>query len=609
MDFFHSGSRGVGGVLRALCVFAIGAVGAVAPGCAGASDDDEASGAGEEGQQSEDAQSSQGWPGGGNQTAPGQVGTPETRMTATLQKLASYGEKRAGTWQGRSAGDYIEDRFEKAGLKNVHCEEFSVNSYDIVSSSLTLTSAAQGGAATALPIAGHKVFAYSGEGSLQNVEVVDVGDGAPANYVTSVTGKVVLVKASQTFHRTNQLRIALEHGAVGMISASFSPANLIQVGSVSPAELGFGPAPTVSIGGTDGAAIRAEIAAGKTVRANLSIDATLSLRKARNLVGRYKRPGAGPNDPYILVGAHYDTWATGSTDNSSGVAAMLEIIETLNTQGRQHDIVFVAYDAEEIGLFGGYDYLRRHVVAGDDSIVAFLNLEMIGRAKPQFQGDLLPRYFVHTQGGPMARLADEADLDSVYPAVLGLENVAPLVGGLIPTDVQGLYWYGIDGTIAFGASPFYHTDADTPDTLDMPFLVSNTAALKSFVDRLDLEPPASFAPRDPTLYYPEVQTNNADPSTFRVVVTVRDVDGQPIANPWARVQLYVNDFVTPKKTGVPENRSAVQELVGDANGQVTFEIDRSLVQSGFGSRWVQVRVGSSLERFPRGEGLTKINLY
>ncbi|HEU4409748.1 MAG TPA: M28 family metallopeptidase [Polyangiaceae bacterium] len=528
------------------------------------------------------------------------------RMRQTLDKLASFGEKRAGTWQNQAAGNYISDRFKQAGLDDVHCEEFSMNFYDVVSSSLTLTAAAAGETPVALPIAGHKVFAYSGEGSFQDVEVVDVGEGRAADYVAPVAGKVVLVRASQTFHRRNQLRNALERGAVAMISTSFSPSNLIQVGTVSPPELGIGPAPTISIGGTDGANIRSQIAAGKTVRAKLTVDAKLEVREAHNIVGRIKRPGSQWSDPYLLVGAHYDTWSTGSTDNGTGVAAMLEIASTLDKSTLQNDVVFVAYNAEEVGLLGGYDYLRKHVVLGGEAIKAFMNLEMIGRAKTELGGATLSRFFVHTQGGPMARLADEADVETVYPVIAGLENVAPTSGGNIPTDAQGFYWYGIDGTIGFGASPFYHTTADTPDTIDMPFLVSNTNALKNFLGRIDDEPAASFAPRDPTLYYPEVTTDSSNPSFLRVSVTVRDVNGAPVANPWARVQLYVNDFVTPQLASVPENLSAVQELVGDANGKVTFDIAKSLVQMGWSSRWVQVRVGNASERFPRGEGLKKL---
>ncbi len=604
MNFFDSVGRGLV-VGRAFGVLALGAALAVAaPGCGGADEGppgDTGSGD-DEGQLREGAEGEAARPGGGS-TPPSTI---DTRLRKTLEDLAGFGEKRAGTTKGRQAGDYVRSRFGKAGLRDVRFETFTLNGFELASSSLALTKTVDG-QAQALPIAGHQVFAYSGAGSLADVEVADVGQGREENYVVPVTGKVVLVQAVQDFHRINQLRLALEHGAVGMISVSFSPSNLVQVGQVSLSELGLGAAPVFSIGGADGAAVRAAIAAGQPVRVSASVNASIAEREGRNVIGRLKRPYSRPGDPYILVGAHYDTWGTGSTDNSTGVASMLELAETLSRwPSRRYDVVFVAYDAEEIGLLGGYDYLRKHVIRGGDSIVAFLHLEMTGRAKPEFQGDLLARYLVHTQGGPLGRVAQEADMASIYPLVLGLENVAPTLGGNIPTDVQGMYWHGIDGTIVFGASPFYHTAADTPDTIDLPFLASNTLALKKYLDELDQEPSASFNPRDENLLYPEVHLDTSNPALTRVDVTVRDLNGQVVPTPWARLQLYVDDFITPQQAGVSEANSGVQERIGDQNGKVTFDVASSLLQAGDCSRWLQVRVGNESERFPRGESFNQL---
>lgn len=575
--------------LQALGVVALGALGAA--GCA------ESAGEGEgEGESVEPA------------NAAYYTSTPEDRMRTTVEFLAGLGPKRPGTPKGQQAGDYLKWRFETTGLSGVHYESFAFNSYDVASSAFTLTATSPDGSTQPLPIAGYEVFAYSGEGAVTNAEVVDMGEGRPENYASRVDGKIVLVKAVQAFHRISQLRIAREQGAVGMISVSFSPSNLVQIGAVATPELGFGPAPAVSVGGVDGEAIRNALAAGKTVRANLQVDATISVRQGRNVVGRLKRPNSSPSDPYILVGAHYDTWTAGAIDNCTSVAAMLEIARTLKNSpaARNYDVVFVGYDAEEVGVLGGYDYLRQHVVHNRETVMAFVHLEMLGRAKPELQGLTLPRYFVHSQNSPLARLAEEADVDSLFPFVFGLENVVSLTGGIIPTDVQGMYWYGVDGTIAFGASPFYHTAADTADTVDMPFVASNTERLLTFLNDLDQEPAATFSPKDPTLLYPEIHLDRSNPAITRVDVTVRDANGQPVPSPWARVQLYVNDFITPQKAGVPENNAGVQEVIGDQNGKVTFDIASSLVKSDYRSRWIQVRVGNASDRYPRGEGIVEI---
>ena len=60
------------------------------------------------------------------------------------------------------------------------------------------------------------------------------------------------------------------------------------------------------------------------------------------------------------MGGHYDTWYTGAVDNTTGVAATLEIAESLALRGpRRYGVVFVAYDGEELGLFGGYARISR----------------------------------------------------------------------------------------------------------------------------------------------------------------------------------------------------------------------------------------------------------
>ncbi len=75
-------------------------------------------------------------------------------------------------------------------------------------------------------------------------------------------------------------------------------------------------------------------------------------------------------DSVCILGAHYDSYckdsdifkiAPGANDNASGVAATLEIARVLKAKGfkNQKTIKFVAFAAEELGLFGSSDFAEK----------------------------------------------------------------------------------------------------------------------------------------------------------------------------------------------------------------------------------------------------------
>ncbi len=95
---------------------------------------------------------------------------------------------------------------------------------------------------------------------------------------------------------------------------------------------------------------------------------------------------ANPNTFY-LMGGHYDsiisdngafTNAPGANDNASGIAATLEVARILKEQGfiPQSSIEFIAFAAEEFGLYGSFDYAEKSKDAAKD-IKFMLNNDMI----------------------------------------------------------------------------------------------------------------------------------------------------------------------------------------------------------------------------------------
>jgi carboxypeptidase Q len=74
-------------------------------------------------------------------------------------------------------------------------------------------------------------------------------------------------------------------------------------------------------------------------------------------------PGTDLKDEIVMIGAHFDSWhsGTGTTDNGVGVAVMMEamrLIKSLGTQPRR-TIRLALWGGEEQGLLGSRSYVKR----------------------------------------------------------------------------------------------------------------------------------------------------------------------------------------------------------------------------------------------------------
>lgn len=94
-------------------------------------------------------------------------------------------------------------------------------------------------------------------------------------------------------------------------------------------------------------------------------------------------PGLYDTVTIYLAGGHYDSYATsnapGADDNASGAAAAIEYARILSQPGNRpnNTVKFVAFDAEEIGLYGS-EYLAARMNSQGAKIGCMLNFDMIG---------------------------------------------------------------------------------------------------------------------------------------------------------------------------------------------------------------------------------------
>ncbi|HEX8953266.1 MAG TPA: M28 family peptidase, partial [Polyangia bacterium] len=274
--------------------------------------------------------------------------TDPKAIAATLNELAALGNKRVGTEPGRQAGEYVLSRMQKAGLTSVHMESFQFPRHVVDSQSFAAT--VDGAAMTPA----FDILEGSGAGHA-DADIVYVGTAHPAEVAAvDLHGKIALCDRDRSYHRSAQYDNIASAGALAMLYNSAADGNLIQVGSVrtdgwSP----LGPIPVITIGNADGVVLENGYKAGKTVHAVIDVQAHAEPAAGNNVIGRIEgSDGSG----MIVLGAHYDTWFTGSCDNGGGIAALLALAERRVHEGKpRYTLVFVGYDGEEVALYGGYD--------------------------------------------------------------------------------------------------------------------------------------------------------------------------------------------------------------------------------------------------------------
>ena len=105
--------------------------------------------------------------------------------------------------------------------------------------------------------------------------------------------------------------------------------------------------------------------------------------KATNLIGYIE--GTTEKETYMVITAHYDHLGirnneifNGADDNASGIAGLLGIADYLQKNKPTCSVMFVAFDAEELGLKGATHFIENLPVP-KEKIALNINIDMISR--------------------------------------------------------------------------------------------------------------------------------------------------------------------------------------------------------------------------------------
>lgn len=183
------------------------------------------------------------------------------------------------------------------------------------------------------------------------------------------------------------------------------------------------------------------------------------------------------NKKYVIMG-HLDTVGrafAGADDNGSGVAAVIEMARILMNYETDASIEFVAVNAEEIGIVGSKDYVRRRVSEDKGQVIAALTMDVIGyNTQNVFSIETYPEHEQLAQ--------DMAALGRVYTSrqvlvslhAWGSDHV-PFLDNGIPAVLTAQDWSK--------HNPCYHKSCDTIDKVDFDYLRDLTSVSLAYLAR------------------------------------------------------------------------------------------------------------------------------
>lgn len=278
-------------------------------------------------------------------------------LDLVVELCDEYDSRWPGSGMDMASCEYMADKLHEYGLDNVHLEKFTIPGWIRGSSSLNVKEPKEKDIeCIALPM--------SSEGVVE-AELINLGAGPVEIYEEKkdeIEGKIVMVNSgnprgmSRYLHRSEKYQRSIMAGAAGWIFMNHYPAYGPPTGGVSPI------VPAIGVGYEDGMYLARMLERkGKvklrleTVCENLEVDTWNVIADLRGTVG---------SNEWLVYGAHYEGHdiAVGALDDATGAAVVMEIGRTLakERQHLKHNIRFMLFGAEEIGLFGSRAYCRAH---------------------------------------------------------------------------------------------------------------------------------------------------------------------------------------------------------------------------------------------------------
>lgn len=324
-----------------------------------------------------------------------------------LTTITGFGERVAGTDQEWAAQRYVYDQLSGMGMDKVVMETFPVQSWVHYGTTIQVVSP------VSEPIPGTTYgdcysvygreygkpysFGNTNGGKTLVAPIRDLGLGTAADFDAAgdLTGVIALVHRDddiQGWPNVPAIEAASHHAAAILLYGYFGTYPVpdgIKQDSMK------GPLPAFSISPNSARHLIDLLATGPvTLQVDGRVD-IISDRVARSVnVAAYLYGTTRPNE-YVVTSGHIDTWWSGASDDTSSIAAMLELARLFSaarasgTFVNERTLVFASVGAEETGgpdntwynwLVGSYEFVKAHpeILAG---LAVELNMDGVSFVK------------------------------------------------------------------------------------------------------------------------------------------------------------------------------------------------------------------------------------
>lgn len=370
--------------------------------------------------------------------------------------LHNMGIRFSGSRGEKEAADWIEARYREMGLKNVEQQEFSCLTYSYGKCEVAVQAHDRWQTLPSEPAA-HSPGTPGGSIEAELVVVEKI----PETVETArgiLAGKVGLIYVSELFQLDRLKRIMAAQPA-GLLAIDDRFPNEWNVGVGFPRYwIDFLSCPIINISYRDAW----ETVKQGSSRVRLELDSSVQPAVSQNVIGELT--GTDLSSEVIVVSAHHDSVLNnpGADDNSTGVAAVLELARFFGERPHRRTIRFISYGTEE-QLSEGARYYAEN--APDLNRIQFvLNVDSIGA----IMGQTLIFYAGSTEVEETIHSVNES---TGFPGHIQRE-LSPF-SDHFPLNVRGIpaVWY-YRKTFA-GARHYHHSVLETPEVLS-PSVLEDT---------------------------------------------------------------------------------------------------------------------------------------
>ena len=415
----------------------------------------------------------------------GEIWTSETAYENLRALCDTFGHRFAGSPGERGAAGFLQDKLREAGLEAVEAESFRYLGWVRGTESLDVISPmSQSLRSLALP--------YSPTGEVE-AELRWAGDGEADDYAKAgaaegkLRGTIVMTAAEtaprfgqRASHRRDKYMRAVEAGAVAYLYVNQNPGDMPITGGLPGGGTSAAPIPGLGLTYETGHYLN-RLLEGGDVQLRLRVTASFPEVESSNVYADLPAdPASASRDELVIAGGHYDSHdiSTGALDNGAGTVVTLEAARALAAVAQQRGrgfarrLRFCFFGAEEIGLLGSWEYVRRHA-SEMDRLRFMLNLDTTGRGAPGTESlavtglpELVPFFetMTKTMGYPVPLRDRFSSASDHFPfAMNGIPNASVTTTELAATAAMGLVGRG-----------WGHTPADTFDKANSKSLQTAT---------------------------------------------------------------------------------------------------------------------------------------